>query len=87
MQPGDWILLQDENQEKPVRLKLAVRLHASGKLVFVDRMGLSRREFPETALVQAVIAGKVRLLDRSAEFDEALTRVVGRLRMGRNSHD
>lgn len=86
LQPGDWILLQDDTLAQSLRLKLAVRLHASGKLVFVDRMGLNRREFQETALVQAVVAHQVRLLDGSAEFDEALTRVVGRIRMGRNSN-
>lgn len=86
IQPGGWIQVLEEGQKEPLRLKLAVRIHASGKLVFVDRMGLNRREFQENDLVAAVVSGKARLLDSSAQFDEALSRVVGRIRMGRNSN-
>lgn len=81
---GGWIALQDEGMPEPRRLKLAVRINASRKLVFVDRMGLNRRECLEADLVHWVLSGQARVLDSSAEFDDTLTRVVGRIRMGRN---
>jgi hypothetical protein len=34
--------------------------------------------------VQEVLAGRVRVLGSSAEFDDTLSRVVGRIRVGRN---
>ncbi|MGB1949371.1 MAG: DUF1631 family protein [Marinobacter sp.] len=82
---GGWIVLAaNEAAGDPVRLKLAVRINASNKLVFVDRLGLNRREFLVDGLVQEVLAGKVRVLGSSAEFDDTLSRVVGRIRVGRN---
>jgi len=81
---GGWIVVSpDDPNDDPIRLKLAVRINASRKLVFVDRLGLNRREFLEDALVQGVVAGKVRILGSSAEFDDTLSRVVGRIRVGR----
>jgi hypothetical protein len=82
---GGWIV--DESAGKgqdAVRLKLAVRINASRKLVFVDRLGLGRREFLVDDLVQEIVAGRIRVLGASAEFDDTLSRVVGRIRVGRN---
>lgn len=82
---GGWIVLSsDDAAVDPLRLKLAVRINASSKLVFVDRLGLNRREFLIDQLVEDVLAGKVRILGSSAEFDDTLSRVVGRIRVGRN---
>ncbi|CAN0600914.1 unnamed protein product, partial [Ectocarpus sp. 12 AP-2014] len=82
---GGWIVLAENDAVgDPVRLKLAVRINASNKLVFVDRLGLNRREFLVDGLVQEVLAGRVRVLGSSAEFDDTLSRVVGRIRVGRN---
>lgn len=81
---GGWISLEpDTNHPEARRLKLAVRINASRKLVFVDRLGLNRTEYLTEDLVTEVLAGRVRVLDSSAEFDDALTRVVGRIRVGR----
>jgi hypothetical protein len=74
----------DETSDEPARLKLAVRINASRKLVFVDRLGLNRREFLEDALVEGIVEGRIRVLGTSAEFDDTLSRVVGRIRVGRN---
>ncbi len=82
---GGWIVMAPElPDDEPLRLKLAVRINASRKLVFVDRLGLNRREFLEDQLVDAIVNGQVRVLDSSAEFDDTLSRVVGRIRVGRN---
>ncbi len=81
---GGWIILvPDEAGAEPLRLKLAVRINASRKLVFVDRLGLNRREFLEDPLAEDVAAGRIRILGAAAEFDDTLTRVVGRIRVGR----
>ncbi|MDX1597523.1 MAG: DUF1631 family protein [Marinobacter sp.] len=82
---GGWIVLDEKDANgDPVRLKLAVRINASNKLVFVDRLGLNRREYQGDELVEAIVAGSGRILGSSAEFDETLSRVVGRIRVGRN---
>ncbi|MBW4933308.1 DUF1631 family protein [Marinobacter sp. F4206] len=82
---GGWIVVAPtSSEEEPARLKLAVRINASRKLVFVDRLGLNRREFQEEKLVEGIVVGQIRVLDSSAEFDDTLTRVVGRIRVGRN---
>lgn len=82
---GGWIALEPTlADEASVRLKLAVRINASRKLVFVDRLGLNRTEFTEDALVADIVAGKIRVLTSTAEFDDTLSRVVGRIRVGRN---
>ncbi len=82
---GGWIVVEpDDDSDEPTRLKLAVRINASRKLVFVDRLGLNRREFLEDALVEGIVSGRIRVLGTSAEFDDTLSRVVGRIRVGRN---
>lgn len=82
---GGWIVEEaDAKGQDPVRLKLAVRINASRKLVFVDRLGLNRREFLVDELVKEIVAGRIRVLGTSAEFDDTLSRVVGRIRVGRS---
>ncbi|UDL07181.1 DUF1631 family protein [Marinobacter sp. CA1] len=82
---GGWIAIEPTpDHPEAVRLKLAVRLNATRKLVFVDRLGLNRTEYPEDDLVADIVAGRIRVLSSSAEFDDTLSRVVGRIRVGRN---
>ncbi|WP_100640573.1 DUF1631 family protein [Marinobacter salexigens] len=81
---GGWIAVRAERVEEETKLKLAVRTNASRKLIFVDRLGLNRREFLEDELVLAIVEGQVRILGGAAEFDDTLSRVVGRIRVGRN---
>ncbi len=84
--PGSWIALSapvEGQQGQEQRLKLAVRINARRKLVFVDRLGLNRTELTVDGLVDHLLAGTARILGASAEFDETLSRVVGRIRVGR----
>jgi hypothetical protein len=82
---GGWILEESGLPEtESVRLKLAVRTNASRKLIFVDRLGLNRREFLEDELVLGIVEERIRVLGGAAEFDDTLSRVVGRIRVGRN---
>jgi len=83
---GGWIMVEAEQPEsEATRLKLAVRTNASRKLIFVDRLGLNRREFQENELVLGIVEERIRVLGGAAEFDDTLSRVVGRIRTGRNS--
>ncbi|KPQ30159.1 MAG: Protein of unknown function (DUF1631) [Marinobacter excellens HL-55] len=82
---GGWIVMAPpKDGEEPVRLKLAVKISASRKFVFVDRLGLNRKELLHDELVSGIVAGNIRVLGSAAEFDDTLSRVVGRIRVGRN---
>lgn len=82
---GGWIVVNAEQPDtENTRLKLAVRTNASRKLIFVDRLGLNRREFLEHELVLSIVEERVRVLGGAAEFDDTLSRVVGRIRVGRH---
>lgn len=79
---GGWIALTDDEGTE-LRLKLAVRINASGKLLFVDRLGLNRREILRDEMLRYLQQGKVRILSSGAEFEDTLSRVVGRIRVGK----
>ncbi|WP_309043420.1 DUF1631 family protein [Marinobacter sediminicola] len=82
---GGWIVvIAEEPETEDARLKLAVRTNASRKLIFVDRLGLNRCEFLEDELVLGIVEERIRILGGAAEFDDTLSRVVGRIRVGRN---
>ncbi|SFM55795.1 DUF1631 family protein [Marinobacter zhejiangensis] len=82
---GSWIAVNDSDTDSsPTRLKLAVKIAATKKLVFVDRLGLNRTEYTEQGLIDDLVEGRVRVLSDAAEFDDALSRVVGRIRMGKH---
>lgn len=92
---GGWVVLAPASQgnervsadtgvHEPLRLKLAVRINASRKLIFVDRLGLNRTEYTLDGLARDVASGHARVLGSAAEFDETLSRVVGRIRVGRH---
>ncbi|MAL96870.1 MAG: hypothetical protein CL583_00290 [Alteromonadaceae bacterium] len=78
---GAWIEVTGE--DVPKRLKLAVKMKATGKLVFVDRLGLNQRVMYRPELAEMIMTGGARILDKGAEFDDTLSRVVGRIRVGR----
>lgn len=85
---GSWIALADNNADdtepgEARKLKLAVRLNATGKLIFVDRLGLNRTEMTVDGLVDAIIKEQARVMSSEAEFEDTLSRVVGRIRVGR----
>lgn len=80
-----WIVLDREpTKGEPLRLKLAVKIAASGKFVFVDRLGLNRHQFMRDELLTGVVNGTIRILGGGAAFDDTLSRVVGRIRGSRN---
>lgn len=85
MSLGGWIVVKEGQQETgETRLKLAVRTNATRKLIFVDRLGLNRKEYLEEELVLGIVEERIRILGGAAEFDDTLSRVVGRIRVGRS---
>lgn len=78
---GAWIALNIDGE--PQRFKLVVKLAATGKYVFVDRLGVKRREFLEPELIEAIQADQVMVLSDGAEFEDSLQRVVSRLRISK----
>lgn len=76
---GGWIDFMVDGQ--PQRYKLAVKIAASGKHIFVDRLGIKRMEFSEVQLVERILGGEITILSGGAEFENSLERVVSRLRM------
>lgn len=79
---GGWVEL-DPDTDKARRLKLALRIKASGKLVFVDRLGMNRETLHRFDLAALLLEERARILDQGAEFEDTLSRVVGRIRVGR----
>jgi hypothetical protein len=79
---GAWIAIQGDDAE-PQRFKLVVKLAVTGKYVFVDRLGVKRREFLELDLMQALQSEQIKILSDGAEFEDSLQRVVSRLRMSK----
>jgi hypothetical protein len=58
------------------RCKLAVRIKATDKFIFVNRLGIKTWETQLEELVRAVALGEVTIQDTGAKFDSALERVV-----------
>ena len=78
---GAWIAIHTGGEAQ--RFKLVVKLAATGKYVFVDRLGVKKLEFLEADLMKAVQAEEVEVLSDGAEFEDSLQRVVSRLRMSK----
>ncbi|MEP3562904.1 MAG: DUF1631 family protein [Marinobacter sp.] len=79
-----WIVLESEQaKDAPLRLKLAVKIAATGKFVFVDRLGLNRHQLMREELVAGIVGGGIKILGGGAAFDDTLSRVVGRIRGSR----
>lgn len=65
------------------RLRLAVKLSGSGKLIFVDRDGVRRAESERDEFAARLLDGSARILDRGPQFEDTLVRVVDSLRRDR----
>ena len=80
---GNWVELHDDVGGVQ-RLKLAVKLPSSGKLIFVDREGMRQAEFERDAFAAKLLEGSARVLDAGPQFEDTLARVVGSLRRDRS---
>lgn len=79
---GHWLELHDEKGHLQ-RLKLAVKLQTSGKLIFVDREGIRRAELSRDQLVDRLLEGSARIPEQGPQFEDTLARVVDGLRRDR----
>jgi len=75
---GAWISIKEETGD--ARFKLVVKLVALGKYIFVDRLGIKKREFLEDYLVTNIMSENIEVISDGAEFEDSLERVVSRLR-------
>ncbi|QGX39010.1 DUF1631 domain-containing protein [Permianibacter aggregans] len=82
---GSWIEMSETG--KPQRCKLAARIPAVGKLIFVNRSGVKVAEYTRPGLAVALRRGSVRLLDDAALFDRALESVISNLRRLKEAAD
>ncbi|MBA56240.1 MAG: hypothetical protein CMK89_17455 [Pseudomonadales bacterium] len=74
LQVGGWV--SQETSEGEQRCKLAVKIRASEKLVFVNRLGIKVLDITRQDLARLLVHGAVTILDTGAAFDSTLERVV-----------
>lgn len=79
---GAWVELHDELGQTQ-RLKVAVKLPSSGKLIFVDNDGIRRAELTQESFAAGLLDGSARVLDAGTRFEDALAEVVNNLRRDR----
>ncbi|MCH7742195.1 MAG: DUF1631 family protein [Proteobacteria bacterium] len=64
--------------------KLAVKITAADKMIFVNHAGVKVGEYSTEQLVQLLVAGEGVIEDGGVEFEDALVQVVTKLRQDRN---
>ena len=64
--------------------KLAVKIAAADKMIFVNAAGLKIGEFTQEQLTQLAIAGTAEIKDDGVGFEDTLAQVVSKLRQDRN---
>jgi len=79
MAVGAWLEFIGEQGVKS-RCKLAAIVRASGKYIFVNRVGIKVAEHTRSSLIEAVREGQINMLDNALLFDRALESVIGHLR-------
>ena len=63
--------------------KLAVRIAAADKMIFVDANGMKAGDYTVQQLVSLLVAGEAELGDQGIEFEDTLAAVVTKLRSDR----
>lgn len=74
LQVGGWVSQETSAGEQ--RCKLAVKIKATEKLVFVNRLGIKVLDITRQDLARLLVHGAVTILDTGAAFDSTLERVV-----------
>ena len=82
MQVGGWIT--QETSEGEQRCKLAVKIRATEKLVFVNRLGIKALDISRQDLARLLVLGAVAILDTGAAFDSTLEKVVRSIQQDKN---
>jgi flagellar biosynthesis GTPase FlhF len=79
---GSWIELLDEAGNAQ-RLKVAVKLPSSGKLILVDRDGVRQAEFDRDTFASLLFEERARVLNQGPKFEDTLAKVVDSMRRDR----
>ncbi len=64
--------------------KLAVKLAAADKMIFVGQTGMKVGDYTTEQLVQLLLAGEAEIQEVGVEFEDTLAQVVTKLRVDRN---
>ncbi|MDA0788965.1 MAG: DUF1631 family protein [Proteobacteria bacterium] len=64
--------------------KLAVKLAAADKMIFVNQSGMKVGDYTNDQLVQLLVAGLAEIQEAGVEFEDTLAQVVTKLRSDRN---
>lgn len=76
---GSWVEIFESDENK-YRAKLAAIIRATGKYIFVNRVGMKVAEKTQTELITCIEQGSISILDSAMLFDRALESVIGHLR-------
>jgi hypothetical protein len=79
---GSWVELRDEVGIAQ-RLKVAVKLPSSGKLILVDRDGIRSAEFEREVFAARLLDGSAQILNQGPKFEDTLAKVVDGMRRDR----
>lgn len=80
---GAWLRLPAADGELE-ECKLAVRVTAADKLIFVSRTGVKVGDYTSEQLITLLVAGEGEIDDAGVEFEDALAQVVSKLRQDRD---
>ena len=76
---GTWVELQ-ENEQLPIRCKLATVVQPGDNYIFVNKRGMKVAEKSRLQLAGLLEKDQVRMIDESQVFDRALQSVIANLR-------
>lgn len=80
---GAWLKLPS-NEGVLEECKLAVKLAAADKMIFVNGTEVKIGEYNTEQLVQLLVAGEAEIQEAGVEFEDILAQVVTKLRVDRN---
>lgn len=80
--PGTWIEFHDDENNFTLRGKIAARIRAQDKFIFVNGRGVKIAEKTVQQLAIELQAGSARMISDAALFDRALETMISRLKTG-----
>ncbi len=80
---GAWVSIVSDKGVENEKFKLVVKINATDKFIFVDKIGLKKIEIKTPELIKRMVKGEIKVLNDGVVFDDTLTRVIGAIRVGR----
>lgn len=81
---GIWVEFSGEDEQTTVRCKLAAKINAIDKFIFVNRQGVKVVEKTRMGLARELKEGTVKIITDGLLFSRALETVIGNLREARH---